>query len=51
MSLIGQVILKILPPNYVLILMHNRACFWKPFDQIWLEEVIFNQILNFKTAS
>ena len=31
MSLIGPVILKILTPKDVLILMHNRACFWKPF--------------------
>ena len=31
MSLIGQVILKLLTPKDVLISMHNTACFWKPF--------------------
>ena len=31
-SLIGQVFLKLLTPKYLLISMHTRACFWKPFD-------------------
>ena len=31
MSLIGQVFLKLLTSKYVLMKMHNRASFWKPF--------------------
>ena len=31
MSLIGQVFLKFLTLKDLLILMHNIACFWKPF--------------------
>ena len=31
MSLIGQVFLKLLTPKYVLMKIHNRASFWKPF--------------------
>ena len=27
----GQIFLKLLTPKYMLISMHNRDCFWKPF--------------------